>query len=221
MADFTTTFPLTENPISEGGIWNNGLALGLDWFNCATSGGKAFGTQTGASANYSDSTSILTGTWANDQTVQATVFIDATNTTTFQEVELRLRSAMSAHSNTGYEILFSVNPSDYYVQIIRWNGSLGDFTDIGSGSTPAVVNGDVVKATIVGSAITAYVNGVSACTATSSTYSSGNPGMGFYLQFGSNPVATASNYGFSDFTVVGDTGGLGSSAVVLTGAPIF
>ena len=30
---YTTNFPLTENPISEGGKWTNGQTVGLDWAN--------------------------------------------------------------------------------------------------------------------------------------------------------------------------------------------
>jgi hypothetical protein len=33
---YSTTFPLTENPISEGGSWTNGGATGLDWANVQT-----------------------------------------------------------------------------------------------------------------------------------------------------------------------------------------
>src|SRR5690349_19703043 len=33
---YTTTFPLTENPISEGGRWNSGGAVGLDWHDVST-----------------------------------------------------------------------------------------------------------------------------------------------------------------------------------------
>src|SRR5437016_5611565 len=35
---YTTDFALTEDPISEGGNWINGLVVGLDWRNCATAG---------------------------------------------------------------------------------------------------------------------------------------------------------------------------------------
>jgi hypothetical protein len=36
---YTTNFPLTENPISEGGRWINGGAVGLDWTNVSTKAG--------------------------------------------------------------------------------------------------------------------------------------------------------------------------------------
>src|SRR5215813_11451279 len=41
---YSTTFPLTENPISEGGSWTNGGATGLDWANVQTTPGLSFGT---------------------------------------------------------------------------------------------------------------------------------------------------------------------------------
>ena len=68
-----------------------------------------------------------------------------------------------------------------YIQIVRWNGALGDFTVLANcgGTACAVRMGDVVKATIVGSTITAYVNGVQKAQAIDSTYSNGSPGMGF------------------------------------------
>ena len=208
-------FPQAENPISQGGQWLNGGLTGLDWSNVATTPSRAFGTETAQSRNYADSTAILTGTWGATQTAQATVFIAATNTTTFQEVELRLHSAISAHSCTGYEVLFSVNPVDPYVQIVRWNGAFGSFTLLDARVSPVVHNGDTVKATINGNTITAYINNNVVFSATDATYHTGNPGIGFYLQYHNNPVATASNYGFSSFTV---TDGLGSSP---TPSPTF
>jgi hypothetical protein len=54
-----------------------------------------------------------------------------------------------------------------------------------------------VKATIVGSTITCYINNTAIFRVNDTTYPSGNPGMGFYLQNGSGPP---SNYGFSSYT---------------------
>src|SRR5262245_11556871 len=42
---YTTTLPLAEDPISEGGRWINGGTVGLDWTNVATSPGLATGRQ--------------------------------------------------------------------------------------------------------------------------------------------------------------------------------
>ena len=85
---YTTNFPLTENPIFEGGHWINGLTNGIDWSDVQTIPGKAFGTQTGIGPNYADSTALLTGSWGPTQTVQAVVYILAADSTTFEEVEL-------------------------------------------------------------------------------------------------------------------------------------
>src|SRR5262249_6167422 len=41
---YSTTFPLTENSISEGGSWTNGGATGLGWANVQTTPGLSFGT---------------------------------------------------------------------------------------------------------------------------------------------------------------------------------
>ena len=72
---YTTNFPLTENPISEGGEWINGGVVGLDWTNLSTTPGFTFGTQPGTagSASWADSWALLTGAWGPDQTAQATI----------------------------------------------------------------------------------------------------------------------------------------------------
>src|SRR5579863_9874268 len=44
---YTTRFPLTENPISEGGNRINGKKDALDWTDVRTISGFAFGTELG------------------------------------------------------------------------------------------------------------------------------------------------------------------------------
>jgi hypothetical protein len=162
------------------------------------------GNQTG-NAEYSDSTAVLAGSWGPNQTAQGTVAINnaSGNSGVAEEVELRLRTAITAHSITGYEINASVstNPNNYYVQIIRWNGPLGSFTEL-NGATVHVSNGDVFKASISGSTITAYLNGVQVLQAVDSTYTGGSPGVGFFL---SGATGLNANYGFSDFTATDGT----------------
>ena len=117
----------------------------------------------------------------------------------YEEVELRLRSSLSAHKATGYEILFRCLKTDSaYAEIVRWNGPLGDFTYLSraKGSRYGVADGDVVKATIVGNVITAYINGVQVLQATDDTYATGSPGIGFYLEGASGANA---DYGFTSF----------------------
>lgn len=194
---YTTNFPLSENPISEGGNWINGETAGLDWKNVSTTPGLAIGTQTG-SDQYADSTALLSGTWGPNQSAQATVYTVNQNQNFFEEVEIRLRSAISAHSNTGYEILFRcVTGSSAYVQIVRWNGPRSDFTILTGVTGPGLRNGDVVKATVMGSVITAYINDTPVLQATDGTYPNGNPGIGFYLE---GATGVNGDFGFRNFS---------------------
>lgn len=198
---YTTQFPAIENPISENGHWTNGEAIGLDWSNIATTSGLTFGLESGTDG-YDDSTALLTGTWGANQSVQATVHTvnQPTNSNVFEEVELRLRSTLSAHSAKGYEINFRCSKSsNAYTQIVRWNGPLGDFTILNGqgGAQFGVANGDVVKAAIVGNVITVFINGVQVNQVTDNTYTNGNPGMGFFLQ---GTTGLNRDYGFTSFT---------------------
>lgn len=196
---YSTDFSLTENPISEGGNWINGKTAGLDWANVSTTQGVAIGLQSG-SVKYDDATALLTGAWGPDQTVTATVYTVNQNSDIFEEVELRLRSSLSAHRSTGYEVLFSCrNDAKAYVQIVRWNGPLGSFTHLNGtgGAGVGISNGDVVKATIIGNVITAYINNVQVLQATDTTYSTGSPGMGFYLE---GATGLNGNFGFTSFS---------------------
>lgn len=192
----STTFSLTENPISEGNTWYNGGADGLDWSNVRTANGNAIGTQT--NGGFNDSIAFLKGTWHADQTAQATVYANGPSGNYFPEVELFLRGNISPHSATGYEINFSA-ASGQYQQIVRWNGPLGNFTNLSNINLPSpLASGDVVKATIVGNVITVYKNGIQVAQVTDNTYSSGSPGIGFF-HFASGDGQDAL-WGFMDFS---------------------
>lgn len=203
---YTTTFPLTENPISESGNWINGQALGLDWHDVSTTPGLAIGHQSGSS--YTDGTALLTGAWGSTQIVEAVVHTVNPKESCYQEVEMRLRSTLTAHSCAGYEISFKATKSaSAYLIIVRWNGPVGDFTYLknSTGAQYGIAEGDTVKATMVGNVITAYLNGVAVGTATDSTYTTGNPGMGFNLETGdASCVGTNPDYGFTRFTAMAD-----------------
>ena len=201
---YTTSFPLTENPISESGNWINGLATGLDWANVATQTNLAYGIQvTGTGPNYHDATALLTGTWGVNQTITATVYVGSPTVSDYPEIELRLHSSLSAHTCDGYEIIWSVGNS--YMGIVRWNGSEGNFTDIGTYTYPGtdsrnnVANGDIISATIDASGnIKAFKNGILYATATDTTYATGAraPGMGFDY----NSTTGGNQFGLSSFS---------------------
>ena len=196
--NYTTEFPLVENPISEGGTWINGGTAGLDWTNVQTTSGLAFGTESG-SGGYDDSTAVLAGTWNADQMAQAVVHsVNQKANPTYEEVELRLRTTVTNHSITGYEINFRcTSDASRYVQIVRWNGPPGSFTYVSTTAGPGIRDGDVIKASIIGSTITAYINNKRVLQGTDRTYTSGSPGIGFFLQ---GATGVNGDYGFTSFT---------------------
>ena len=217
---YTTSFVLTENPISENHKWINGKDIGVDWANAATTTGLAIGRQSGA-GGFDDATALLAGSWGADQSVEATVHTENQNEGFYEEVELRLRSTLSPHINTGYEVNFRcLKTPRAYVQIVRWNGLLGDFTYLidKSGARYGVGNGDVVKATIIGNVITAYINGIEVARVTDGTYATGQPGIGFFL---SHPTGTNGSYGFTTFTVTASPLPLMSAAAGVTPSSDF
>lgn len=193
---YSTSFPLTENPISEGGMWINGATDGLDWGNVSTTPGQTHPHP--GTARYADATALLKGTWGPNQTAQGTVWVG--NAFNYPEVEIRLRSTISKNVCNGYEITFSLAPNSYLI-IVRWNGPLANYTMLADlkGSKYQAKAGDVVKATIEGNVIKAYKNGQLMGQATDSTYTSGNPGMGFNEQ-------DNGDYGYINFMATDSSG---------------
>jgi hypothetical protein len=201
---YATSFALDEDPISEGGNWVNGRTVGLDWSDVATVQGHAHGLQSGT-GGYDDATALLGGAWGPDQSVTATVYsVDQKGGDVYEEVEIRLRSSISANWNEGYEINFRcLTGSSAYVQIVRWNGPLGSFTYLVDRKGKGVENGDVVQATIRGDVITVLINGVKVAQATDGAFRGGSPGIGFFLQ---GATGVNRDYGFSRITVSDEIG---------------
>ena len=194
---YTTNFGKSENPISEKGHWKNGKADGIDWYDVQTTPGKAFGTQT--KGEYTDPTAVLTGNWEPNQMVTAKVFYKNPPSKYCQEVEIRLRSNITANSCTGYEVFWRcLTNKDAYTNVARWNGAVRDFNYIAThgGAGYGVADGDTVSASIIGDVISVYRNGSLLFTVKDSTYKTGNPGMGFNFGVG----ATYADFGFTQFT---------------------
>jgi hypothetical protein len=192
---YATKFPSAEFPISEGGNWIGGHTVGLDWSDLGTISGHTYGTV--VAPGYDDPTALLAGSWGPDQMARGIVFSINQQDTPNQEVELRLRSSLFAHSCTGYEIGWRVSPNRVaYMGITRWNGKLGDFTELVThyGAKFGVSNGDVIEATAIGNVISGYKNGVLQARVKDSTFPTGSPGMGTYWGLGTN-----TDFGLSQF----------------------
>jgi hypothetical protein len=68
-----------------------------------------------------------------------------------------------------------------------------------------ITNGDTLMATIVGGTVTAYINGVQKIQITDPhPFSSGSPGIGFYLENSRGNPAPQAEYGFSSFRATDD-----------------
>jgi hypothetical protein len=219
---YSTRFLLDEDPISEGGIWINGKKDALDWTDVVTKNGLAYGAAaevvvperraeqgnllspgTGSAAqegDYSDPAALLAGTWGRNQHVKARVFSKNQTEKYFQEVEIRLRSALTPHWGSGYEVFWRcLKTGSAYAEVVTWNGKVKDFTSLQRhvGSEYGVKDGDLVEATIVGNVIKGYVNGVELLSVTNDAFETGSPGIGFNFGVGDTNV----DHGFTSFEV--------------------
>lgn len=203
--NYSTAFTDNEDPISEGGSWINGKVVGLDWADVRTVPGLAFGVS--LPSKYADPTAVLTGDWGSDQQAEGTVTVKTPLSTCCHEVELRLRSIIAPHSITGYEILCSVSVSNPYLEIVRWNGPLNDFTSVSKVGI-GCADGDILTAVVLGDAISVYKNGAKVLEGKDGNYTSGSPGIGFYED--SNDVwsklgfSSWRQFGFSRFSATDD-----------------
>jgi hypothetical protein len=191
---FSTSFAATENPISESGIWTNGLAVGLDWNDMQTTSNHGVGASDTfyVGTRYADDLAHLTTAYhafnAN-QYAQATAYKlgGYTGGGGSHEIELLLRFGITAHNAQGYECSIGMNTIGTYAFIVRWNGAYGNYTALidpsgGIGSytnTPtALADGDVLRAEISGTTISLKQNGLVLVTITDATFATGQPGMG-------------------------------------------
>lgn len=204
---YTTSFPGTENPISESGNWSSATSgAGASFGNVQTTPGLAFGVSLPTS--FGDPTAILTGSWGTTQEVTATVFKGAP-TGGNQEVELRFLITYGSNTVTGYEINCSVVSN--YIQLVRWDGPSGSFTQLDQLTPGGCANGDVLDgtATVSGGTVTftMKVNGslktFTTCGCTNphdsggGAFLTGAPGIGFFNDTGAN----WNRFGFSSVTI--------------------
>jgi hypothetical protein len=219
---YHTSFERDEAPLSESGLWLNGKKDGIDWADVLVKNGLAYGSVTRMAVaerrveqgnldpsigegftpagDYDDPTAVLTGEWGRNQHAKGTVFSKNPTADYFQEVEIRLRSAIAPHVCTGYEVFFRcLKTEEGYAEIVRWNGKVGDFTSLNKliGAQYGVKDGDVIEATVQGNVLKGFINGVEVISATDDVFDTGGPGIGFNFFVGNTNV----DHGFTYFEV--------------------
>ena len=178
MANYGTGFPLNQSPILENGIWvsppGNTFSTQVN-----TSGGIAFGTQTGTSG-FDDSIALVTPDFGPNQTVTIKIHkAPVLSGTGFREVECILR----ASATEWYE--FNLAFDGQYQDIVYINNGAFTFLNPTPGSGgPAgqVVDGLNFTASVQGTTLSTYLNGVPWQSVTDTRLSSGKVGMGFYIE---------------------------------------
>lgn len=202
-AFYETDFPLTENPISEGGKWVNGGVVGLQWKNVQTGSGNAYGGDfVGTPSRYNDPIAHISSAFmafTPDQYATGLVYRvpGYSNPTDGHEIELLLRFVITANNARGYEVLWG---DEGEIVVVRWNGPLSDYTPLatlqGNSAANKAVDGDRLIARIVGNTITVWRNGVQiGSPVVDTTYTDGQPGIGFWPTAGS----TLASYGWKSF----------------------
>jgi len=151
-----------------------------------------------------DSIACLSG-FPSNHSASATIF--SNNPTGGLEVELLLRCDLASNFARAYEIdLFRAGG---VVNIVRWNGTLGDFTIIAEniGQNVSFADGAVWFAQMVNNTITVTCNNLpvwtSDRTGDSIIWTGGNPGLGFYVDTNSGTPSSNDSFGWRNFTAIG------------------
>ena len=161
--------------------------------------GKAYGAA--IATGYNDDIAVLNTSFTANQYAQGTVYrAPGYSPGVSHEIELLLHFRVSANNARGYEVLWGATGE---VNIVRWNGPLGNYTPLLSVSGPnigAAVDGDVLRAEIIGGVIKVYKNGSLVLTGPAdSTWTDGQPGIGFWPTSGATPA----NYGWKSYSAGG------------------
>jgi hypothetical protein len=213
---FSTTFPDTENPLSQGSIWTHGGATGLEWQNIRATGGSpgtCYGVGAATESGVEDCIAAIQGRFNTQRHfAQFTVHKPGGYTPpSSHEIELHVGCTIGANSIFTYEMLF---PYDGSFLSVRWNGTYASFTyqftglDTVSGdpaNLASLVDGDVVRAefdsTSGSPVITLKRNGSTSLVITDTAagkITSGSPGLAFFARSGTGLDMT--KYGVRAFS---------------------
>jgi len=210
---YSTAFDLTENPISESGVWTTGK----DPFQTPvrTSNGLAYGTQNGnewaTGKTYNDSEAYLSG-FANQHRVEATIHRAGSPVGDLEiEVLLGWRVGAQRESVTGpthsdgIEVAIGIGQFGQFLYVSRFfpesGAAAGDFSGALSSAVGDVKDGDIFSAELTlnqsakpsptGTVRVSLTRGSKrydiGSVTDASLYQLGQPGIGFFRQTKDSP----------------------------------
>jgi hypothetical protein len=190
---YSTNFPGTENPISEGGVWRS---QDTQLSRVQSRPGVAHGVIP-YMAGYEDAYAFIGDRAFNaNQEGEAVIYRAAGYTPSANhEVEIILRCSDNGSSRTWYEVLWNAAGG---FEILYLTGPANGFNPLSTSVNNSLVprDGDRFRARVVGNTISGYVNDELRVQATDSRITSGSPGMAFFYRQG----AVAANFGFRSYT---------------------
>ncbi len=191
MASASSSFAGTENPLSEGGVWTIPTAH-FSGMRKANGAGVANNAGADCAAIYGGATFS-----ANQFSEIVLASVPAPTTTLwFHYCNVRMNATASM-----YQVTTSADTGLNHLQLFKVNNS-GTFTQIGAnivlGSNMAA--GDVMRLSVVGTTLTVIYNGVVVRTATDSTLTTGQPGIGGWTQDSGSDVPFIASWNAADIT---------------------
>lgn len=199
---YTTTFPLTENPISESNGWVNGFQVGRAWSDVLTASGSAqasvinAGGAAAPDGPFDDSIAHRTGFPANHGAEAILSVAGGYSPGVSHECEILLTFKITNRKASGLEASYGITAST--IVLVWWKGDPDDFVVIDTIEVGGFADNDVMRATLVGDNVFHHKNGVLVGTTTGITalaLPQGNPGVGFWARNG----ATLASYKIKDW----------------------
>ncbi len=191
MASASSSFTGTENPLSEGGVWT---ALTAYWQQCT----KVNGLKVDSAVLGNDCAARYTGvTFSADHYAEITLAAVPTGGQLFFQYALcRMNSTAAC-----YELTTAPDVSSTTLQLWKLDNT-GASTQIGANITigSSMAAGDVMRLECIGTTLNVKYNGSLVRTATDTTLTTGQPGVGGWAQNSTSNVVLVSLWLAADIT---------------------
>lgn len=191
MASASSSFTGTENPLSEGGVWT---ALTAYWQHVT----KANGLKVDPAVLGNDCAARYTGvTFSADHYAEITLAAVPTGGQLFfHYCMVRMNATAGCYLATTAPDVSSTTAQLYRVD------NAGNYTQIGANITlgSAMAAGDVMRLECIGTTLNVRYNGTIVRTATDSTLTTGQPGVGAWAQNSGSNVVLISAWAAADLT---------------------